>query len=117
VAWSIVAESPAVTPRASHAQKRALSTVSQFVLTRPADAGNRHGIVALGVTVVGPDRMRASGLDEQGLEEYYRQRNLLKARVTGEDVARAVMFFATRQRPTTGATIPVDGGLTDATPR
>jgi NAD(P)-dependent dehydrogenase (short-subunit alcohol dehydrogenase family) len=66
---------------------------------------------------VGPERMRARGLDEQGLEEYYRQRNLLKTRVTAADVARAVMFFATRQTPTTGATIPVDGGLPDATPR
>ena len=61
--------------------------------------------------------MRARGLDEQGLEEYYRQRNLLKTRVTAADVARAVMFFATRQTPTTGATLPVDGGLPDATPR
>ncbi|MEJ2240405.1 MAG: SDR family oxidoreductase, partial [Gemmatimonadales bacterium] len=66
---------------------------------------------------VGPDRMRARGLDEEGLEEYYRNRNLLKAKVTAEHVANAVMFFATRQTPTTGATIPVDGGLPDATPR
>ncbi|NGZ25858.1 MAG: SDR family NAD(P)-dependent oxidoreductase [Magnetococcales bacterium] len=66
---------------------------------------------------VGPDRMRARGLDEQGLEEYYRQRNLLKSKVTANHVANAVLFFATRQTPTTGATIPVDGGLPDATPR
>ena len=66
---------------------------------------------------VGPDRMRARGLDEEGLEEYYRNRNLLKAQVTADHVANAVMFFATRQTPTTGATIPVDGGLPDATPR
>jgi len=66
---------------------------------------------------VGPDRMRARGLDEAGLEEYYRSRNLLKARVTAEHVANAVLFFVTRQTPTTGATIPVDGGLPDATPR
>mgnify|MGYP001064173485 CR=1 FL=1 len=66
---------------------------------------------------VGPDRMRARGLDEQGLQEYYRNRNLLKARITGQHVANAVLFFATRQTPTTGATIPVDGGLPDATPR
>ncbi len=66
---------------------------------------------------VGPDRMRARGLDEQGLQEYYRNRNLLKARVTGRHVANAVLFFVTRQTPTTGATIPVDGGLPDATPR
>ncbi|MCX8109171.1 MAG: SDR family oxidoreductase, partial [Verrucomicrobiae bacterium] len=66
---------------------------------------------------VGPSRMRARGLDEKGLEEYYRNRNLLKARITPEHVANAVLFFATRQTPTTGATLPVDGGLPDATPR
>ncbi len=66
---------------------------------------------------VGPDRMRARGLDEKGLQEYYRGRNLLKARVTATHVANAVLFFFTRQTPTTGATLPVDGGLPDATPR
>jgi rhamnose utilization protein RhaD (predicted bifunctional aldolase and dehydrogenase)/NAD(P)-dependent dehydrogenase (short-subunit alcohol dehydrogenase family) len=66
---------------------------------------------------IGPERMNARGLSPQGLEEYYRNRNLLKTKVTARHVARAVMFFATRQTPTTGATIPVDGGLPDATPR
>ena len=66
---------------------------------------------------VGPSRMQARGLDEQGLEDYYRSRNLLKARVTPAHVAKAVLFFVTRQTPTTGATIPVDGGLPNATPR
>jgi NAD(P)-dependent dehydrogenase (short-subunit alcohol dehydrogenase family) len=66
---------------------------------------------------IGPDRMQARGLDEKGLQEYYRNRNLLKLRVTGRHVANAVLFFATHQTPTTGATIPVDGGLPDATPR
>ena len=66
---------------------------------------------------VGPDRMKARGLDEKGLEEYYQSRNLLKARVTADHVANAVLFFVSRQTPTTGATIPVDGGLPDATPR
>lgn len=66
---------------------------------------------------VGKDRMKARGLDEQGLHDYYRQRNLLKAKVTGRHVANAVLFFVKRLTPTTGATIPVDGGLPDATPR
>lgn len=66
---------------------------------------------------IGPDRMRARGLDEKGLQEYYQNRNLLKAKITGRHVANAVLFFATRQTPTTGVTIPVDGGLPDATPR
>ena len=77
------------------------------------DGARRSGLWA----EVGPDRMRARGLDEAGLEEYYRNRNLLKARITAAHVGRAVLFFATRQTPTTGATIPVDGGLPDATPR
>lgn len=82
------------------------------------DAVFSHGGRRSGLWVeIGPDRMKARGLDEKGLEEYYRSRNLLKARVTAVHVARAVLFFATRQTPTTGATIPVDGGLPDATPR
>jgi rhamnose utilization protein RhaD (predicted bifunctional aldolase and dehydrogenase)/NAD(P)-dependent dehydrogenase (short-subunit alcohol dehydrogenase family) len=77
-----------------------------------------HGQTKSGLwTEVGPDRMKARGLDEAGLEEYYRNRNLLKSKITAEHVARAVLFFATRQTPTTGATLPVDGGLPDATPR
>ncbi|MGB2863889.1 MAG: SDR family NAD(P)-dependent oxidoreductase [Sedimentisphaerales bacterium] len=66
---------------------------------------------------IGPSRMKARGLDENGLQEDYQGRNLLKAKITGRHVSNAVLFFATRQTPTTGATIPVDGGLPDATPR
>jgi rhamnose utilization protein RhaD (predicted bifunctional aldolase and dehydrogenase)/NAD(P)-dependent dehydrogenase (short-subunit alcohol dehydrogenase family) len=82
------------------------------------DAVFAHGARRSGLWAeVGPDRMRARGLDAAGLEEYYRSRNLLKARVTADHVASAVLFFLTRQTPTTGATLPVDGGLPDATPR
>jgi rhamnose utilization protein RhaD (predicted bifunctional aldolase and dehydrogenase)/NAD(P)-dependent dehydrogenase (short-subunit alcohol dehydrogenase family) len=82
------------------------------------DAVFSHGGRRSGLwTEVGPDRMRARGLDEEGMEDYYRNRNLLKARISATHVARAVLYFATRQTPTTGATIPVDGGLPDATPR
>lgn len=66
---------------------------------------------------VGPSRMKARGLSAAELEEHYRNRNLLKAKVTARHVANAVLFFALRQTPSTGATIPVDGGLPDATPR
>ena len=78
-----------------------------------SDGGRKSGLWQ----EVGPDRMKARGLDEKGLEEYYQSRNLLKAKVTADHVANAVLFFASRQTPTTGATIPVDGGLPDATPR
>jgi len=82
------------------------------------DAVFAHGKRKSGLWAeVGPDRMQARGLDEKGLEEYYRKRSLLKVKITATHVAKAVLYFATRQTPTTGATIPVDGGLPDATPR
>jgi NAD(P)-dependent dehydrogenase (short-subunit alcohol dehydrogenase family) len=82
------------------------------------DAVFAHGTCRSGLWAeVGPDRMKARGLDEAGLEAYYQSRNLLKAQVTTTHVANAVLFFATRQTPTTGVTIPVDGGLPDSTPR
>lgn len=82
------------------------------------DAVFSHGERKSGLWAeIGPDRMRARGLDESGLEEYYRGRNLLKTRITAQHVAKAVLFFATRLTPTTGATLPVDGGLPEATPR
>jgi NAD(P)-dependent dehydrogenase (short-subunit alcohol dehydrogenase family) len=67
--------------------------------------------------LVGPERMKSRGLDPQGLREYYRQRNLLKAQVTAEHVGNAVVFFASEGTPTTGATLPVDGGIPAAFPR
>jgi len=67
--------------------------------------------------LVGPERMKVRGLDPEGLKEYYRQRNLLKARVLAEHVGNVVVFFASNQTPTTGATFPVDGGIPAAFPR
>jgi rhamnulose-1-phosphate aldolase/alcohol dehydrogenase len=66
---------------------------------------------------VGPARARSRGLDPATLPDYYRERNLLKARVTGDHVGNAVVFFASNLTPTTGATLPVDGGVADAFPR
>jgi rhamnose utilization protein RhaD (predicted bifunctional aldolase and dehydrogenase)/NAD(P)-dependent dehydrogenase (short-subunit alcohol dehydrogenase family) len=67
--------------------------------------------------LVGPERMKSRGIDPKGLREYYRQRNLLKARVLAEHVGNAVVFFASDQTPTTGATLPIDGGIPAAFPR
>jgi rhamnulose-1-phosphate aldolase/alcohol dehydrogenase len=66
---------------------------------------------------VGPERAKAKGLKPDELQEHYRQRNLLRTVVTGDDVGRAVVFFATDQTPTTGASLPVDGGVAEAFPR
>ncbi len=82
------------------------------------DAVFAHGDRGSGLWAeVGPDRARSKGLQANELEEHYRQRNLLKSRIAASDVANAVLYFATHQSPTTGATIPVDGGLPEATPR
>ncbi len=67
--------------------------------------------------VVGVERMRSRNLDPAGLREYYRQRNLLKTEVTADHVGNAVVFFASNQTPTTGATLPIDGGIAAAFPR
>lgn len=63
---------------------------------------------------VGPDRMRARNLDAAGLREFYRQRSLLKTAVLPRHVGEAVVFFASGKVPTTGAVLPVDGGLPEA---
>ena len=63
-------------------------------------------------------RAAAHGIREDDLEDFYRQRNLLQLPVTGEDVAEAALLLAgDRFAKTTGAMIPVDGGLKDAFPR
>ena len=66
---------------------------------------------------VGPERAKSRNLSEADLAEYYRSRNLLKLRVRGHHVGSAVVFFASNQTPTTGATLPVDGGIVEAFPR
>ncbi len=83
-----------------------------------ADAIFSEGDVPSGLwATVGPDRARSRGLKFEELQEYYRGRNLLHARVTARHVGNAVVFFASNKTPTTGATLPVDGGLVDAFPR
>ncbi len=67
--------------------------------------------------LIGPDRMKSRGLDPEGLREYYRKRNLLQVPVLAEHVGNAVVFFASEQTPTTGASFPVDGGVPSAFPR
>ncbi|MCA8948957.1 MAG: bifunctional aldolase/short-chain dehydrogenase [Planctomycetes bacterium] len=66
---------------------------------------------------VGPGRMQARGLDAAGLQRFYRERSLLGVRVLPRHVGEAVAFFAAGLTPTTGAVLPVDGGLPEAFPR
>jgi len=57
------------------------------------------------------ERARAYGIDPAELENFYRERSLLKQNVTPEDVAEAVHFFASdRSAKSTGNILNVDAG-------
>jgi len=93
--------------------------------------GGEHGIRA---NMLNPDaifggsrfwseEMRANRatsyrIDTQDLPDFYRNRTLLKVEVTADDVAEAALFLAgPRSAKTTGAMLPVDGGVKEAFPR
>ncbi len=60
-------------------------------------------------------RAATYGIRPEELPEYYRQRTALKVNVRPEDVAEAVLFFASsRSSRTTGCTLTVDGGVAGA---
>ena len=61
------------------------------------------------------ERAKAYGVAPERLEDVYRGRTLLGVEVRGEDVAEAVLFLASdRSSRTTGAMLPVDGGVREA---
>ncbi len=63
-------------------------------------------------------RAAVHGVSVEGLEDFYAQRNLLKRKIAGKDVAEAAAFLlSNRSRATTGTVIAVDGGVPAAFPR
>jgi NAD(P)-dependent dehydrogenase (short-subunit alcohol dehydrogenase family) len=64
------------------------------------------------------ERAAAHGVHVEELEAFYAGRSLLGHEVTARDVAETVAFLVSdRSRSTTGAVIPVDGGVPGAFPR
>ena len=64
------------------------------------------------------ERASAHGVAPEELERFYASRSLLGRPVTSLDVAEAVAFLVSeRSRVTTGAVIPVDGGVPAGFPR
>jgi rhamnulose-1-phosphate aldolase/alcohol dehydrogenase len=65
------------------------------------------------------ERAAAYGIEPYELEDYYRERNVLKLNVLPENIAEAVLHFASEARSSrsTGNVLNVDGGVKDAYPR
>ena len=72
-----------------------------------------------GSKIWGPDstwrkeRADAYGIEPHELEEHYRKRNTLKVNILPEDIAHAVLHFASEKRSgkSTGNLLNVDGGV------
>lgn len=64
------------------------------------------------------ERAKSYGISVNKLEDFYKNRNLMKTRILPEDVANSVSFLASdMSAKTTGCTITVDGGVKEAFPR
>jgi rhamnulose-1-phosphate aldolase/alcohol dehydrogenase len=65
------------------------------------------------------ERAAAYGIEPDELEEHYRKRNVLKLNVLPENIAEAVLHFASEARSSrsTGNVLNVDGGVKDSYPR
>jgi rhamnulose-1-phosphate aldolase/alcohol dehydrogenase len=65
------------------------------------------------------DRAAAYGIEPDELEEHYRKRTTLGVNILPEDIAEAVLHFASpqRSRKSTGNVLNVDGGVPAAYPR
>jgi rhamnulose-1-phosphate aldolase/alcohol dehydrogenase len=65
------------------------------------------------------ERAAAYGIDPDDLEEHYRKRTTLGVNILPEDIAEAVLHFASERRSgkSTGNVLNVDGGVAAAYPR
>lgn len=65
------------------------------------------------------ERAESYGIEPDELEEHYRQRTTLKVNIYPEDIAAAVLHFASDERSakSTGNILNVDGGVKEAYPR
>jgi NAD(P)-dependent dehydrogenase (short-subunit alcohol dehydrogenase family) len=109
------------------ASKAALAQLARVIAIEAGPFGVRSNIVnpdnvfegsALWSPELRAQRAAVYGIEEQRLEEYYTQRNLMKVPISGTDVARAVAFLLSEEsRRTTACVVTVDGGVPGVFPR
>ncbi len=109
------------------ASKAAQTQLARILAIEGGEAGIRVNIINpdavfqdsnLWSSGVREERARAHGIKPDELEDFYRRRNLLGARVFAEDVAEAAFWLASdRSAKTTGCILTVDGGVREAFPR
>ncbi len=109
------------------ASKAAQTQLARIMAIENAGAGIRVNMVnpdgvfensGLWSPAIREERARAHGIPVEQVEDFYAKRNLLQTKITARDVAESVLFLASdRAAKTTGAMIPVDGGVREAFPR
>jgi rhamnulose-1-phosphate aldolase/alcohol dehydrogenase len=109
------------------ASKAAQTQLARILAIEGGEAGIRVNIINpdavfqdsnLWSSGVREERARTYGIKPDDLEDFYRRRNLLGARVFAEDVAEAAFWLVSdRSAKTTGCILTVDGGVREAFPR
>jgi NAD(P)-dependent dehydrogenase (short-subunit alcohol dehydrogenase family) len=102
------------------AAKAAEVHLARCLALEGAEAGIRVNVVNPDAVIRGSriwggtwraERAASNSISENDIEEFYRKRSLLKRNVVPEDVAEAVLFFASdRSAKSTGNIINVDAG-------
>jgi NAD(P)-dependent dehydrogenase (short-subunit alcohol dehydrogenase family) len=102
------------------AAKAAEVHLARCLALEGAEAGIRVNVVNPDAVIQGSriwggtwraERAASNSISENEIEEFYRKRSLLKRNVVPEDVAEAVLFFASdRSAKSTGNIINVDAG-------